>query len=615
MIDYRSLTIDEIATLERQGCTAEDWESITVVEGFAAEYVHGVRFYGNVKIGVLEEMVDVSPSFHRHSGITNATLHNVTIGDNCLIENIGGHISNYVIGDNCYLSNVALMETTEGATYGENNLISVLNEAGDGNLTIFHGLSSQLAALMVRAKDDQPLFEAIRRLVREEVEATAPDCGTIGNGVKIVNTTEIINTVVGDDCEISGAARLSDCTIVSSPNNSAYIGAGVILENTIIDEGASVTGGVKLQDCFIGEACQISNGFSASASAFFANSVMANGEACAALCGPFSASHHKSSLLIGVQLSFYNAGSATNFSNHAYKLGPIHYGELERGTKTASGAHILLPARIGAYSMCMNKIQNHPNTTIFPFSYVIGEGKDTYVVPGRNLATVGLYRDVTKWPKRDQRPLSGRKSLVLFDWLSPFVMMEVNDAMDRLHELMEACGPEASVYPYCGMLIRRSSLEKGEKYYDLACRLFMGQALEERRAAGLAAVPTKEREQFWTDLLGLLLPVEEFKRLTADLKSGAIASVAELQSRFEEIHHDYPAWKWAYASDYILTYYSLKELTEDDEARVLDDYHKAREEWYDLIQRDAARDCATDDVAPETYCAFLKQIGRKTTDS
>ena len=40
-------------------------------------------------------------------------------------------------------------------------------------------------------------------------------------------------------------------------------------------------------------------------------------------------------LLIGTMLSFYNAGSATNYSNHAYKMGPIHYGTLARGCKTA----------------------------------------------------------------------------------------------------------------------------------------------------------------------------------------------------------------------------------------------------------------------------------------
>lgn len=608
MIDYRSLTLDEIETLECQGCQADNWENITVVDGFSPQYVSNVRFYGDVKLGSFDKMMEVSTGFRRHTGIANAILHNVAVGDNCLIENIGNHISGYVIGDDCYIVNVALMETTEGATYGENNLVSVLNENGAGNVTIFHGLSSQLAALMVNSVADEELTCAIRRIIQADVEVALPDLGTLGNGVKIVNTTEVVNTIIGGDCEISGATRLSDCTILSSPNNSAYIGAGVICESTIIDEGASVTGGVKLQDCFVGEACQISNGFSASASLFFANSVMANGEACAALCGPFSASHHKSSLLIGTALSFYNAGSATNFSNHAYKMGPIHYGKLERGSKTASGAHLLLPAYIGTFSMCMNKIQTHPDTRKLPFSYIIGDGTNTYIVPGRNLGTVGLYRDVQKWPKRDQRPTTGRKSLVRFEWLSPFTAQEVLEGKELLEDVQMQCGVLAQEYPLEGALIRRSSLEKGIRYYDLALRLFMGMALEQRRASGVNAEPIAEGAGKWIDLCGLLAPMSTIEQIISDLKNGTLASLAELQARFIAIHNHYVAYQWAWAYPLILNYYELQELWEGDEARILDDYQKAKQEWLQLIKRDAEKEYALGDVDSAALNSFLKQI-------
>lgn len=152
---------------------------------------------------------------------------------------------------------------------------------------------------------------------------------------------------------------------------------------------------------------------------------MSNGEACAAFCGPFTASHHKSSLLIGAQFSFYNAGSATNFSNHAYKMGPMHWGILERGTKTASGAYLLMPATIGAFSVCFGKLMHHPDTRNLPFSYLIAYGDTMYLSPGRNITTVGLYRDIRKWPKRDMRPAGAQLSIVNFDWLSPFTVQEI----------------------------------------------------------------------------------------------------------------------------------------------------------------------------------------------
>lgn len=609
MTEYRALTIDEIERLERQACTAEDWTRIMVAEGFLPERLKRVELYGDVRLGANDGYIAVSDGFRKPCGITDATLHNVTIGDNCLVERIGNHIDGYTIGDNCYISNVALIETTGGATFGEDNLISILNEAGDGNLVIFHGLSSQLAALMVIHADDRELFLAIRRMVREEVQRTLPDQGTIGVGVKLVNTTEVVNTIVGDGCEISGAMRLSDCTIQSTPSNPVYIGAGVVAESVVVDQGASLTSGVRLQDCFVGEACQLSNGFAAAASAFFANSYMANGEACAAFCGPFSASHHKSSLLIGANLSFYNAGSATNFSNHAYKMGPIHYGTLQRGTKTASGAHLLLPAQIGAYSVCLNKITNHPDTRSLPFSYIIGEGEHTYIVPGHNLATVGLYRDVCKWPKRDQRPQGGRKSLISQEWLSPYTVSAILHGRCILEDLQLQCGVLAAVYPYHGALIRRSSLEKGMRFYELALRLFCGQALLQRREAGVSAEPSSSvGEGEWTDLSGLLLPVSEEERLIADIKSGDLESTADVENRFSSIHKAFAAYQWAWARPLILERYDLHELYDRDEQVILADYDEARNQWLSLIRKDAEREMAMGDVEPATLEAFLKTL-------
>ncbi|MBQ1587940.1 MAG: DUF4954 family protein, partial [Prevotella sp.] len=414
-MDYRHLTEEEIIVLENNSCWSEDWTHVKVAENFKPNFFHRVMFYGDIYLGNFEKSVEVSKGFVKHSGINNATLRNVTVGDNCLIENIGNYINNYTIGNDCYISNICTLETTEGATYGQGNLISVLNEVGDGNLILFNDLNSQFAAFMVKHFNNKPLKDAIRRLINEKIQRTLPDRGTIYDNVKIVNTKEITNTVICESCEINGAARLSDCSIMSNPNNSVYIGTGVICENSIISDGCSIINSVKMENCFVGEACKISNGFTAEASVFFANSYMSNGEACAAFCGPFTASHHKSSLLIGGMFSFYNAGSATNFSNHAYKMGPMHYGVLERGTKTASGAYLLMPATIGTFSVCFGKLMYHPDTRDLPFSYLIAYGDTMYLSPGRNLTTVGLYRDIRKWPKRDMRPREGRKSIVNFD--------------------------------------------------------------------------------------------------------------------------------------------------------------------------------------------------------
>ena len=606
----RQLTDEEIRVLEDRNCWAEDWTNVHVSDDFKPNYMHRVMLYGEISIGDFDKNIEVSRGFLKHSGINNATLRNVNIGDNCLIENIGGFINNYTIGDDCYISNVSAMETTDGATYGEGNLISVLNEVGDGNVILFSDLNSQFAAFMAKHFGDKPLKDAIRRLINEEIARKRHDQAYIGNHVKIVNTKEITNTIVYDDCEINGAARLSDCTILSSPASSVYIGTGVICENSIISEGSSIINSVKIQDCFVGEACQISNGFTASSSVFFANSYMSNGEACAAFCGPFTASHHKSSLLIGGQFSFYNAGSATNFSNHAYKMGPMHYGILERGTKTASGAYVLMPAYIGTFSVCFGKLMYHPDTRNLPFSYLIAYGDTMYLSPGRNITTVGLYRDIRKWPKRDVRPVGSQKSIVNFDWLSPFSVGEILEGKRILEKLLDASGENVTTYTYHNYVINASSLNKGIKYYDIALRIYMGAVLKRviKKCGTVEPPTTTVGLGKWNDLSGLLLPESEEMRLIDDIKSGEIETIQEVTDRFKEINCNYREYQWAWTYQMILDYYHLSEITDADIERIREDYVRARRAWIAEIRKDAEKEYAMGDVEKHVLDDFIDNL-------
>lgn len=605
MYDYRLLSDEEIGILEENGCTAEDWTSLNVDYDFNPAFIRNVRFYGTVNLGVFEKNIEVTNGFMKHSGISNATLRNVTIGDNCLIENVGCYINNYVIGDECCICNVATMETTAEATFGEGNTISVLNEAGNGNVVLFRGLTANIAALMVAHPDDKDLSAALKTMARNDINQRLADRGTIGNRVRITNTTEITNTNIDDNCEVNGACRLSDCTLAAAPDDSVYIGSGVICENSIIADGSSVLNSAKVFNCYVGEACQITNGFTAESSLFFANTYMANGEACAAFCGPFSASHHKSSLLIGCMTSFYNAGSCTNFSNHAYKMGPVHYGTLERGAKTASGSHTLLPATIGAFSMCMGKISGHPDTRRLPFSYIIGTGRDTVLVPGKNIATVGLYRDISKWPRRDVRMESAKNTLINYDWLSPFTINEIMEGREELGRLLRIQGEDAAVYEYEGCKMSGKSLRRGLRLYDMAVELFIGEVLmshdlEDRCAASGAGG--------WSDLSGLLLPSSEVERVIEKIKLGIISTVNDLTEVFVAYNDMYGEYLWTFTVSLIKYYLGKDELTEEDFELMRERGKAAREAWLDEIRRDAEKEFSMGDVDRATLDKFLAQL-------
>lgn len=605
MDEYRLLTNEEISILEDNGCMTEDWTSINVAADFKPTYIKNVNFYGDVFLGVFEKNIEVSNGFIRHSGIRNATLRNVSIGDNCLIENIGNYINNYAIGEECCICNVCTMETTAEATYGEGNTISVLNEAGNGNVILFSGLTSNLAALMIRNAADKEFTAAIRGIVKDDIERRAREKSTVGNNVKIVNTAEITNTHISDNCEINGASRISDCTLASGLEDNVFIGSGVICENSIVTDGSAVLNGANITNCFVGEACQITNGFTAESSLFFANCYMSNGEACAAFCGPFSASHHKSTLLIGCMLSFYNAGSATNFSNHAYKMGPIHYGCLERGTKTASGSHLLLPANIGAFSVCLGKITNHPDTRSLPFSYIISDGRETFVVPGINITTVGLYRDIRKWPRRDVRIQSSRKSLINHDWLSPLTINEIIAGKKTLEQMRESKGEDTAFYTCRGCKISRNSLERGIRLYDMAIKLFVGDV-----AAGydLTAEGRDCGTGEWGDLAGMLLPEQEERNIVNAISNGYLRSTADIDMFMKNVNERYGEYIITFTRNIIASQLGTDDLTESGIEQIIQQGRAAKEAWISEIRKDAEKEYSMGDVEHAVLEKFITQL-------
>lgn len=58
----------------------------------------------------------------------------------------------------------------------------------------------------------------------------------------------------------------------------------------------------------------------------------------------------------------------------------------------------------------------------------------------------------------------------------------------------------------------------------------------------------------------------------------------------------------------ITEYYEIKSITEDDEARITDDYATAREEWLELIKKDAEKEFKLGDVSKETLNDFLNKV-------
>lgn len=641
----RTLTPSEITRLEENRCHAEDWQKITVGENFSADRLYDVQFIGECSIGSNSDTVTTDMGFELPTGIRHARIINSTIGDNTLVENVSAFICNADIGDNCIVNNVSVIQTTEGTTFGQGNTISVMNEAGEGNVVLYSGLTSQIAALTVlppclgEQYDDgdatiearRQAKDAVRRMVMEEVMSRMPKRTLIEDNVRITDTIEITNSWITQWTEVRGAQRISETTLWSRQDNSVFVGAGAILDGCIVTLGSSVSNNAIAKNCFIGENSTLTDGFSATDSLFFANSYMANGEACAAFCGPFSVSHHKSTLLIGGMYSFYNAGSGTNFSNHAYKMGPIHYGIMERGAKTASGAHILWPAHIGAFTMCMGKIATHPDTSALPFSYVIGDGTDTYIVPARNIATVGTYRDAAKWPRRDMRPQGSRRSMVDTEWLNPSTMTKVVEAKVTLEALRDQKGAREVYETADGSLIKRSALEKGISLYTLAIKLYLDRHLQgadeeadyntsfdDTPASQTFGRPLSRGASLFADLSGMQISNASVMRIVDAITSGDIDTTDDLMAG---ICRYYDGGSLDTAIDRKLALriadaiYGWNSMDADDRRRLIGSCHEARHEWYDMIRRDAEREYELGDVDENTLNGFLAKLEEEESGS
>ena len=596
------LTAEQIAVLEAQSCRCENWSEVTVAEDFNPKYVRNVNFSGQVRLGSFNKIFTLAGGIRKHSGIYHATLHNVIVGDDCMVEHIRNYIANYIIGDGSYIENVTDLITYGETSFGNGTKVSVLNETGGREVAIHEHLSSHEAYITALYRHDQKLIDSINELVSKYVESSKSTFGVIGKNVEILDAMHIVNVKIGDSAKIKGASRLRNGSIVSCEEAPVNIGMNVIADDFIVESGSSITDGVTLTRCFVGQACVLGHGYSASDSLFFSNCQGENGEACALFAGPYTVTHHKSTLLIAGMFSFMNAGSGSNQSNHMNKLGPIHQGIFERGAKTTSDSYVLYPAKIGAFSLVMGRHVNNPDTSNLPFSYLIEQQGVTYIIPGVNLKSVGTVRDVRKWPSRDRRKDPHRLDHINFNHLSPFTVQKMFEGIRILEMLKEASGNRADNYYYKKSIIRNASLHKGLKYYQTGIIKFLGNSFITRiqdadvsSDEGLRQALRRDNPVgagHWLDISGLICPASEIEKLCDDLTEGKVRDLVELGSRFGQIASDYYSYEWTWAYDAIEKFwgYDLANITRSQAIDLISQWKNAVISLDKLIYDDAGKE-------------------------
>jgi NDP-sugar pyrophosphorylase family protein len=617
---YRKLNKEEIEILERQMCSASDWNLVEVTDGFSTDYVRYARFSGNVRLGAFRKVFQLAGGMVKHSGIYYATLHNVTVGDDCCIENVKNYIANYNIGDGAFIENVDIILVDGESSFGNGTKVQVLNETGGCEVMIFDRLTAQTAYVMALFKHRPELMAKMMKMIEAYVDTVKSSVGHIGRDVTIADAGYIKNVRIGDCCKIEGASRLKNGSINSNPHAPVHIGVGVVGDDFIISSGSSIEDGVSFSRCFIGQACRMGHTYSATDSLFFSNCQGENGEACAIFAGPFTVTHHKSTLLIAGMFSFMNAGSGSNQSNHLYKLGPIHHGIMERGSKTASDSYILWPAKVGAFSLVMGRHVCHQDTTDLPFSYLIEQQSTSYIMPGANLKSVGTIRDAKKWPARDARRDPDKLDCINYNLLSPYTIHKMLRGMDILKNLQKVSGDTSDSYTYQSGMIKRSSLKNGLRYYGLAVDKFLGNSLITRLMSSDFMGVSQMREALkptaaygegdWMDLAGLIAPQKAVSDLLDAVERGTLNDVAELNHCFADLHSQYYDFEWNWAYRVIEEYYgvSLDSIEPEKLVELICRWRSSVVALDNLIYEDARKEFSLTGMSDFESDPFVKSV-------
>ena len=543
----RTLTSKEIEAVERLGTTAEKWSEVFVTEDFRPEQLMQSRLAGRIELG------------------SEARI-------------IRSYVANYRIGARSLVEQVTELRCRERSRFGNYVGVATMNECEGRTVRISDEMSAQAAYMMAIYRHRPQLIERLEAMAEAVAEERADTIGTVGEDSVISGARILRDLRIGNRVTIDGASALVNGTLL----DESRVGVDVKAYDFIMAEGAKVANGVTLERCFVGESVILDKGFTAAESLFFANSHCENGEAASIFAGPYTVSHHKSSLLIAGMFSFFNAGSASNQSNHLFKSGAVHQAVHPRGCKFASGAYIMAPALEGAFTMVMGHHSRHHDTSAFPFSYLLEKEDRSFLLPAVNLTSYGTVRDIAKWPKRDRRKV--QRDIINFEMHNPYTTGSMVRAVGMLHSL-EEMNPDSPVYSYNRVQIRAAALQRGIKLYNRAIVAALGAMLAKGRS--------EERYNGagrWVDMAGQYIAKQVVETLIDRIEQGEITTLKEIDNELRVFHIHYEDYAHSWAEQ---TYASiLGHLPSDEEIReAIEAGANAQAKIDQLTEQDHHRDC------------------------
>jgi len=481
--EYRSLSREEIEILESRGSTAGDWGELRVRDGFDPAKVSRCRFYGQVRIGRLDDVAlqTDSGTMALPVGLNESTVVNSRIGDNSAVYGVS-YLSGYVVEHGCLLKDIGELSVTDTPSFGEMGLkeagggrsslpdstsnsssgpasdfraaspsgaLEVGNENGKRAIYPFRGMWTADAHLWTRERGRPRFIEKLEEFTKERIASkTRHSLGHIGPGTFIHRLDYGRDLIVGEAALVEGAVGLTDCSIASSEEHPTYIGGGVELAHGIVGYGCRIETGAKAEHFFLADATTLSLGVRVSHTFLGENSTISCCEVSHALLLPFHEQHHNSSFLIAATLEGQAniAAGATIGSNHSSRKAD---GELlcRRGFWPALTVSVKHPSSFASFTLLAKEDYPHELRVRLPFSLVsrAQDSGELVLLPAFWFLynRYALERNGRKFRSRDRRPgteagvetgcegQQGRLPLV-YDPLAPDTAEEIIEALHLL---------------------------------------------------------------------------------------------------------------------------------------------------------------------------------------
>jgi hypothetical protein len=369
----RPLSEKEIDCLASRGNVSSDWSKVLVAPGFRPDFIRHTTFSGHCVLGVFSGIErEISPGVTVPSGISDSTVIDCEIGNECCIKHCG-IIAHYCVRENALIFHTGLVSAKKGCTFGNGLKIPVGMETGGREVASCAEIDVKIAEAVALERHDKKLLEHYAHFIDRYSQMITCDFGVIEANAAVLNTPEIRDTYIGEGARIDGATFIENCTILSAREEQTEISSGAYVRNSCIQWGCEISSMAIVADSLLTEHSQVERHGKVTASIIGPNTAVAEGEVTSCLIGPFVGFHHQALLIAALWPEGKgNVGYGANVGSNHTSRAPDQEVICGEGVFFGLGVNIKFPADFSQapYSIFATGVNTLPQRIEFPFSLI-----------------------------------------------------------------------------------------------------------------------------------------------------------------------------------------------------------------------------------------------------